>query len=79
MEPKQSLLERAKPELLKAIAQYKVDYPNTASVVEDALKETEGVSFLQYGIICDMWSILNATKVKHSFTNPWELFYDRTK
>ena len=77
MTPQKNLLERAKPELLKAIAQYKVDYPNTAIVVENALKESSGVSFLPYGIVCDLRSIVWAAKGKFDINNPWALFEDK--
>ena len=77
MTPQSNLLERAKPELLKAIAQYKVDYPNTGLVVEKALKDNSGVSFLPYGIICDIRSMMLAAKGKFDINNPWALFNER--
>lgn len=77
MEYPRNLLERAKPELLKAIAQYKVDYPNTAERVETALKESVGVTFLEYGTVVELGSIVFAAKQSFNFNNPWEWFSDK--
>ena len=74
---KKNLLERAKPELLKAIAQYKVDYPNTAGKVEDALKEVNGVIFLKYGIVVELSTIAHSVKLPFELSNPWEWFADK--
>ena len=67
-----TLLERAKPELKKAIATYKVDFPNSGEYVEKYLSETIGVSFLPYGVVIDLEGI--ALKAKLEFRNPWDLF-----
>ena len=67
-----TLLERAKPELKKAIATYKVDFPNSGEHLERHLSETSGVSFLPYGIVIDLEGV--ARKAKLKFTNPWDLF-----
>lgn len=72
-----NLLERAKPELLKAIAQFKAKYPGTAEAVERELEETTGVSFLPYGIICDIRSMVWDAKGEFNINNPWALFEDK--
>ena len=70
-----NLLERAKPELKKAIATFKVDYPNSAEYVEKHLSETIGVSFLPYGIVIDLEGI--ARKAGLKISTPWELFEEK--
>jgi hypothetical protein len=67
-----TLLERAKPELKKAIAVNKVDYPATGEYLERHLSETVGVSFLPYGVVIDLEGI--ARKAKLEFRTPWDLF-----
>lgn len=67
-----NLLERAKPELKKAIAVHKVDYPSTGEYVERHLSETIGVSFLPYGIVVDIEGIARRAGLK--FSSPWDLF-----
>ena len=72
-----NLLERAKPELLKALAQTREKYPTTADMVEKELKQTIGVSFLPYGVICDLRSMIWGIKGEFDINNPWKLFEDR--
>jgi hypothetical protein len=67
-----TLLERAKPELKKAIAVNKVDYPATGEYLERHLSETIGVSFLPYGVVIDLENV--ARKAKLEFRTPWDLF-----
>ena len=67
-----NLLERAKPEFKKAIAVFKVDFPNSGEYVEKHLRETIGVSFLPYGVVIDLEGI--ARKAGLEFSNPWDLF-----
>ena len=67
-----NLLERAKPELKKAIAAFSVEHPNSVAHLESHLKERIGVSFLPYGIVLDLESIARGAKLE--FGNPWDLF-----
>lgn len=67
-----NLLERAKPELKKAIATYKVDYPHQGEWMEKHLSETIGVSFLPYGIVLDLESIARKAKIEYRLV--WDLF-----
>lgn len=71
-----TLLERAKPELKKAIATFKVDYPNTADRVEQTLRENYGLSFVPYGIIVDISGICRAAKLDFDINFPWAHFED---
>ena len=71
-----NLLERAKPELLSAIAQYKVTYPNTADAMESMLSESYGVSFLTYGAVLQLRTIMLTAKEKFNMNDPWEWFQD---
>jgi hypothetical protein len=72
-----NLFEKAKPELLKALAQNKVDYPNTGAYIENALKENHGVSFLPYGVVVDLRGIASQAKLKFDINNPWAWFEDK--
>ena len=72
-----TLLERAKPELKKAIAMFKVDYPNTADHVESLLRENYIVSDLPYGTIIDMGAIIKSSKLKFDLNFPWEYFEEQ--
>lgn len=71
-----TLLERAKPELKKAIATFKVDYPNTAERVEQVLSENYGLSFIPFGIVVDISSICRAANVEFDMNFPWAHFED---
>lgn len=74
-----NLLERAKPELLKAIAVCEIDYPGTAKYVKDELSNNFGVSYLTYGVLCDIRSMCIAAKMEFDLNNPWKLFNDYKK
>lgn len=71
-----TLLERAKPELKKAIAVFKVDYPNTAERVEQVLSENYGLSFIPFGVVVDLGSICRAAKIDFDINFPWTHFED---
>lgn len=70
----QNLLERAKPELLKAIAQYKVDYPATGEAVERVLTENNFVTDIPWGTINHIDNICRSVKLPFKFDNPYEMF-----
>lgn len=69
-----TLMERAKPELLKAIAQYKVDYPYSALMVEEELKKKCGVSHLPYGVVLEIGRIARSANMEFDLDSPWSLF-----
>lgn len=69
-----TLLERAKPELLKAIAQYGVDYPITASVVKKELETNHAMHYLSYGTVLEIGRIARAAKLEFDLNFPWSLF-----
>lgn len=69
-----TLLERAKPELKKAIACYKVDYPNTANRVEETLSTNIILSEISYAVITDIGSICRASNIKFDLAYPWAQF-----
>jgi hypothetical protein len=75
----QNLLERAKPELLKAIAQYKVDYPATAEHVERTLMQNCFVTDIPFGTMNNLDNICRSANVKFKFDNPYILFNDLAK
>lgn len=79
MENIQNLLERAKPELLKAIAQYKVDYPATAGHVEEVLTCSTFVSEIPFGTLNTLDSICRSVNLDFKFNNPYPLFKDFTE
>jgi len=70
----ESLLERAKPELLKAIAQYKVDYPATAEAVERTLTQNSFVTDIPFGTLNNLDNICRTANLKFNFHNPYEWF-----
>jgi hypothetical protein len=72
-----TLLEKAKPELKKAIAVYKVDYPSSGGLVEKALEQAIGISFLEFGIVINLGSILRYSGLSLDLNNPWEWFEDK--
>ena len=69
-----SLLERAKPELLKAIAQYKVDYPSSIERIEKQLDKTFWVIDLPYGTVVELRSICSSVKLDFNINDPWAMF-----
>ena len=76
MTPPKNLLERATPELLKAIAQYKVDYPNTATAVENDLSKNIFVTDITYGTLNRLDNICRSVNLGFRFDNPYTLFRD---
>jgi hypothetical protein len=71
-----TLLERAKPELKKAIASFKVDYPNTATRLEETLKQNCILSEIPYGVIIDLGSVCRSANIKFDMNFPWGQFED---
>ena len=71
-----TLLERAKPELKKAIATFKVDYPKTAERVEETLRTNVILSEVSYAVISDIGSICRASNIKFDIGFPWAQFED---
>lgn len=71
-----TLLDRAKPELKKAIAVFKVDYPNSANHIEKSLSENYTISDLPYGTVNDLGAILRRYGIKFDVSFPWEHFED---
>ena len=70
-----TLLERAKPELKKAIASFKVDYPNTAIRLEETLQENTILSNIPYGVV-DLGSVCRSANIKFDMNFPWGQFED---
>jgi len=70
----QNLLERAKPELLKAIAQYKVDYPAIGEAVEKVLTENNFVTDIPWGTLNNIDNICRTVGLSFKFDNPYEMF-----
>jgi len=71
-----TLLERAKPELKKAIASFKVDYPNTATRLEETLRDNCILSEIPYGVVIDLGSICRSANIKFDINFPWAQFED---
>lgn len=71
-----TLLERAKPELKKAIAEFGVDYPNSAEHLEMQLSNNYHVSYLIYGTVLDLRSVVNRAKLEFDINHPWDWFED---
>jgi len=68
-----NLLERAKPQLLAALENQKIEYPNIAEHVENQLSKNYFVSDLRYGTFMDLRSLwMQSTKVL--VDSPWEFF-----
>lgn len=72
----QNLLERAKPELLKAIAVYGVEYPNTADSVKRVLTNSTFVTEIPFGTLNALDSICRLYGIEFKFHNPYTLFDD---
>ena len=68
-----SLLERAKPQLLEALAKQKVEYPNISKEVVGYLDKTYFVNDLKFGTWVDLRSLW-LQETKKLADNPWELF-----
>lgn len=69
-----NLLERATPELKKAIAVYGVDYPNTAQSVQKELESYTTVSCLSYMTVSRLADIARQAGVEFRLENPWAHF-----
>jgi len=68
-----TLLERAKPQLVEALAKQKVEYPNINREVEDYLSRTYFVTDLRFGTWMDVKSLwFQSTKMLTD--SPWECF-----
>lgn len=72
----ENLLERAKPELLKAIAVYGVEYPNTADSVKRVLTNSTFVTEIPFGTLNALDSICRLYGIEFKFHNPYTLFDD---
>lgn len=72
-----NLLERAKPELLKAIAQHRVDYPYWTNRVEGVLTGHKWINDLPYGTMVEIRSICFAANLKFDINDPWALFNEK--
>jgi hypothetical protein len=71
-----SLLSRAKPQLKEAIAAFSIKYPNSAEHVRRSLSKAVGVSFLTYGVIMELRTILRSADLVFDINDPWEWFED---
>jgi hypothetical protein len=70
-----TLLERAKPQLLEAMAKQREIYPQITAEVEDHLKNTYSITHLRWGIWVDLRSLwIQSTGVFKDA--PWEMFND---
>jgi hypothetical protein len=68
-----SLLERAKPQLLKALEKQRIEHPSYTQYTEDYLKETYSISELKFGKWIDLRGLW-LQETRHFAENPWELF-----
>ena len=68
-----TLLERAKPQLLKAIADMKEEYPNLGADVERQLTENFFVPNLRFGTWIDIRGAYTQTTGEY-VNSPYELF-----
>jgi hypothetical protein len=70
-----TLLERAKPQLLEALAKQKIEYPGIAAHVEEHLSERFFVNKIEFGTWMDLKSLwMQGTGVLTE--SPWDLFED---
>jgi len=69
-----TLLERAKPELLKAMAQYSVDFPMSADLVKKELETNHFVYYVSWGTIFELGKIARMAKLEFDISFPWSLF-----
>ena len=69
-----SLLERATPELKKAIAVYGVDFPYTAKLVQEDLEANEWVAFLRYSTVVNLGGMARAAGWEFDLSDPWKYF-----
>jgi hypothetical protein len=68
-----TLLERAKPQLLSALENQKIEYPNIAKEVEKYLTKNYFVSDLRYGTFMDLKSLWYQS-TKQLVDSPFEYF-----
>jgi hypothetical protein len=70
-----TLLERAKPQLLEAMAKQRENYPTITAEVEEHLKNTYSVVNLKWGVWVDVRSLwMQSTGILKDA--PWEMFND---
>ena len=69
-----TLLERAKPELLKAMAQYSVDFPMSADLVKKELETNHFISYVPWGMVFELGKIARAAELEFDISFPWSLF-----
>jgi len=68
-----NLLERAKPQLVEALAKQRLEYPSIAQDVEKHLSKLHFVSDIRYATFMDLKSLwMQSTKVL--VDSPWEFF-----
>jgi len=68
-----NLLERAKPQLLAALENQKIEYPSIAKEVEKYLTKNYFVSDLRYGTFMDLKSLWMQS-TKEIVDSPWKFF-----
>jgi hypothetical protein len=69
-----NLLERATPELKKAIEDYSAAYSFTAESVKKDLEANTGVSYLNYLTVCRLADIAKFAGIEFRLENPWVHF-----
>jgi hypothetical protein len=70
-----TLLERAKPQLLEALAKQKTEYPGIANHVEAHLKNRFFANQIEFGTWMDLKSLwMQGTGVLTE--SPWDLFQE---
>lgn len=74
MQEIKSLLERAKPEFLEALAQHKIGYASLTERVEEVLNRTYWVVDIPYGVMVEIRSACLGVKLNFDINNPWALF-----
>jgi len=73
MKNMKTLLERAKPELLEALAKQKIEYPSIAKYVEQHLSERFFANQIEFGTWVDLRSLrMQSTGVLKE--GPWDMF-----
>jgi hypothetical protein len=68
-----NLLERAKPQLLAALENQKIEYPSITKEVEDHLTRNYFVSDIRYATFMDLRSLWMQS-TKQLIDSPWEFF-----
>lgn len=68
-----TLLERAKPELLEALAKQKIEYPSISACVEQHLSKRFFANQIEFGTWVDLRSLwMQSTGVLKE--GPWDMF-----